>query len=69
MIAAKNQTVNHTPKSRIQVFYSVPFICKADTNRTHLCPYWAETFLAQSSGRFALIALNFLIEIFLFPHA
>ena len=45
------------------------FICKADTNRTHLCPYWAETFLAQSSGRFALIALNFLIEIFLFPHA
>jgi len=28
MIATENQTVNHTPTSRLQAFHSLPFICK-----------------------------------------
>jgi hypothetical protein len=32
---------------------------QGDMNHTHLCPHWAEAFLAQSSGRLALIAPNF----------
>lgn len=82
MIATENQTVNHTPTSRLQAFHSLPLYARGCESYIPMpslggdisgAKFWQVCFdwpklLGQEAADFQIVSAP-MIEIFLFPHA